>query len=233
MQSSDIWRLPPSLYLVESSQQPADISIYLSERIIRQETWHEISRPQIHGYDMQCLAMVGRFRFVSGADEKVLRVFQAPRNFVENFANIFGTSSEKLLTSSVSACFFCSGMHRADGSNTEPLLFMCPIIYCLAWRTPLAFQREPARLLWGCPTRLYFKVTHRTKAQFRMFVHLISNIYRNVILSPGDLVSKTKGEEEQFSSISDQYQESYFHPLIMTGTRESANLWNSTDPHFS
>lgn len=67
------------------------------------ETWHEISRPQIHGYDMQCLAMVGRFRFVSGADEKVLRVFQAPRNFVENFANIFGTSSEKLLTSSVSA----------------------------------------------------------------------------------------------------------------------------------
>lgn len=71
-----------------------------------QETWHEISRPQIHGYDMQCLAMVGRFRFVSGADEKVLRVFQAPRNFVENFANIFGTSSEKLLTSSVSAFFY-------------------------------------------------------------------------------------------------------------------------------
>lgn len=68
-----------------------------------QATWHEISRPQIHGYDMQCLAMVGRFQFVSGADEKVLRVFQAPRNFVENFANISGTSREKLLTSSVSA----------------------------------------------------------------------------------------------------------------------------------
>lgn len=67
-----------------------------------QETWHEISRPQIHGYDMQCLAMVGRFQFVSGADEKVLRVFQAPRNFVENFANISGTSREKLLTCSVS-----------------------------------------------------------------------------------------------------------------------------------
>lgn len=52
---------------------------------------------------MQCLAMVGRFQFVSGADEKVLRVFQAPRNFVENFANISGSSREKLLTSSVSA----------------------------------------------------------------------------------------------------------------------------------
>uniref|UniRef100_A0AAX7U4P1 Elongator complex protein 2 n=1 Tax=Astatotilapia calliptera TaxID=8154 RepID=A0AAX7U4P1_ASTCA len=65
-------------------------------------TWHEISRPQIHGYDMQCLAMIGRFQFVSGADEKVLRVFQAPRNFVENFANISGTSKETLLTSCVS-----------------------------------------------------------------------------------------------------------------------------------
>eukprot|EP00064_Thunnus_orientalis_P007824 superscaffoldBa00000890_g7846 len=66
----------------------------------KKATWHEISRPQIHGYDMQCLAMVGRFQFVSGADEKVLRVFQAPRNFVENFANISGVSREKLLTSS-------------------------------------------------------------------------------------------------------------------------------------
>uniref|UniRef100_A0A8C6PDX4 Elongator complex protein 2 n=1 Tax=Nothobranchius furzeri TaxID=105023 RepID=A0A8C6PDX4_NOTFU len=66
-------------------------------------TWHEISRPQIHGYDMQCLAMVGRFQFVSGADEKVLRVFQAPRNFVENFATISGASKEKLLTTSDAA----------------------------------------------------------------------------------------------------------------------------------
>lgn len=67
-----------------------------------QPTWHEISRPQIHGYDMQCLALVGRFQFVSGADEKVLRVFQAPRNFVENFANISGTSMEELLACGVS-----------------------------------------------------------------------------------------------------------------------------------
>lgn len=52
---------------------------------------------------MQCLALVGRFQFVSGADEKVLRVFQAPRNFVENFANISGTSMEKLLASGVSS----------------------------------------------------------------------------------------------------------------------------------
>uniref|UniRef100_A0A3Q4BW09 Elongator complex protein 2 n=1 Tax=Mola mola TaxID=94237 RepID=A0A3Q4BW09_MOLML len=78
------------------------------------ETWHEISRPQIHGYDMQCLAMVGRFQFVSGADEKVLRVFQAPRTFVENFANISGTSKEKLLTCSDSA-------NLPEGASTPAL----------------------------------------------------------------------------------------------------------------
>lgn len=131
MQSNDICWLPPSLYLAKSSQQPAGVNIYLSECIIRQETWHEISRPQIHGYDMQCLATVGRFRFVSGADEKVLRVFQAPRNFVENFANVFGTSSEKLLTSSVSACFFCSGMRRADGSNSAAVYVSDYLSSCL------------------------------------------------------------------------------------------------------
>ncbi|XP_054841402.1 elongator complex protein 2 isoform X2 [Eublepharis macularius] len=59
-------------------------------------TWHEVARPQVHGYDMQCLAMTGPFQFVSGAEEKVLRVFTAPRNFVENFSSISGVSLEKL-----------------------------------------------------------------------------------------------------------------------------------------
>ncbi|XP_063778997.1 elongator complex protein 2 isoform X2 [Pseudophryne corroboree] len=62
-----------------------------------QVTWHEIARPQIHGYDMQCIAMIGRFQFVSGADEKVLRVFSAPKNFIENFSQISNTSVDKLL----------------------------------------------------------------------------------------------------------------------------------------
>ncbi|XP_018420762.1 PREDICTED: elongator complex protein 2 isoform X1 [Nanorana parkeri] len=61
-----------------------------------QVTWHEIARPQIHGYDMQCIAMIGRFQFVSGADEKVLRVFAAPRNFIENFSQISNIPLESL-----------------------------------------------------------------------------------------------------------------------------------------
>jgi elongator complex protein 2 len=53
-------------------------------------SWHEIGRPQIHGYEMKCLTFVGtnQQRFVSGADEKILRIFDAPKNFLENFARI-------------------------------------------------------------------------------------------------------------------------------------------------
>ncbi|KAI9844114.1 MAG: hypothetical protein M1837_005828 [Sclerophora amabilis] len=44
-----------------------------------QQTWHEFARPQIHGYDLNCIDRLGDSRFVSGADEKLLRVFEEPR----------------------------------------------------------------------------------------------------------------------------------------------------------
>ncbi|XP_015227893.1 PREDICTED: elongator complex protein 2 [Cyprinodon variegatus] len=133
----------------------------------KQVTWHEISRPQIHGYDMQCLAMVGRFQFVSGADEKVLRVFQAPRNFVENFSNISGISKEKLLQSSGLASL-------PEGASTPAL---------------------------GLSNKAVFQ---------------------------GDLVPKNGKEEEQFNSISEQYQESYFHPLSLTEPPPEDDLLQNT-----
>lgn len=34
-------------------------------------TWQEVARPQIHGYNMQCIAMTTSLQYVSGADEKV------------------------------------------------------------------------------------------------------------------------------------------------------------------
>uniref|UniRef100_A0A182WBD2 Elongator complex protein 2 n=1 Tax=Anopheles minimus TaxID=112268 RepID=A0A182WBD2_9DIPT len=49
------------------------------------ETWHEIGRPQVHGYDMQCLTLLSRYRLASAAEEKIIRIFQAPSNFVQNF----------------------------------------------------------------------------------------------------------------------------------------------------
>lgn len=49
-------------------------------------TWHEIARPQVHGHDINCVAIIqgaGNHRFVSGADEKVARVFEAPLSFLK------------------------------------------------------------------------------------------------------------------------------------------------------
>lgn len=50
------------------------------------DTWHEIARPQVHGHDINCLAIIqgkGNHRFVSGAEEKVARVFEAPLSFLK------------------------------------------------------------------------------------------------------------------------------------------------------
>ncbi|POS87797.1 hypothetical protein EPUL_003044, partial [Erysiphe pulchra] len=43
------------------------------------ESWHEMARPQIHGYDLFCIDCLGKSQFVSGAEEKLLRVFKQPK----------------------------------------------------------------------------------------------------------------------------------------------------------
>lgn len=37
--------------------------------------------------------MISRYKFVSGAEEKVIRVFEAPANFVANFGRICGINN--------------------------------------------------------------------------------------------------------------------------------------------
>ncbi|KAI0301821.1 WD40 repeat-like protein [Multifurca ochricompacta] len=46
-------------------------------------SWHEVGRPQVHGYDLLGVVSLDPLRFVSVADEKVARVFGAPRGFVQ------------------------------------------------------------------------------------------------------------------------------------------------------
>lgn len=41
-------------------------------------SWHEFSRPQIHGYDLNCIDVISDTEFISGADEKLLRIFDEP-----------------------------------------------------------------------------------------------------------------------------------------------------------
>ncbi|XP_046965121.1 elongator complex protein 2 isoform X2 [Vanessa cardui] len=52
--------------------------------------WHELGRAQVHGYDVRAAASLAPARFVSAADEKVLRVFRAPHYFLLNYRNIVG-----------------------------------------------------------------------------------------------------------------------------------------------
>lgn len=51
-------------------------------------TWHEFSRPQIHGYDLNCIASTTPHQFVSGAEEKLLRVFNEPKEIAVMLHNL-------------------------------------------------------------------------------------------------------------------------------------------------
>lgn len=51
-----------------------------ADSIIR--SWHELGRPQVHGYDLVGVTFLDTMKFISIADEKVARVFEAPRGFV-------------------------------------------------------------------------------------------------------------------------------------------------------
>lgn len=51
-------------------------------------TWHEMGRSQIHGYDMQCVAFIDKWRYVSGADEKV-GLYGEPFDMKKSLSNEF------------------------------------------------------------------------------------------------------------------------------------------------
>ena len=55
-------------------------------------SWHEFSRAQIHGYDLNCIDAITDTQFVSGADEKLLRVFDEPQPVAELLARLCGIS---------------------------------------------------------------------------------------------------------------------------------------------
>ncbi|KAJ7525449.1 hypothetical protein O6H91_17G051700 [Diphasiastrum complanatum] len=53
---------------------------------IKERSWHEIARPQVHGHDINCIAIVqrhGNHQYASGAEEKVARIFEAPTAFLD------------------------------------------------------------------------------------------------------------------------------------------------------
>eukprot|EP00978_Attheya_sp_CCMP212_P001728 scaffold3561_cov55-Attheya_sp.AAC.1 len=61
--------------------------------------WMEVARPQVHGYDLNAITCIGDgrkellHRFVSGADEKEVRAFDAPRSTVRLLTSLQSSSS--------------------------------------------------------------------------------------------------------------------------------------------
>ena len=58
----------------------------------KKRSWQEFARPQIHGYDLNCIDAVSSSQFISGADEKLLRVFDQPRTTAKLLRNLSGGS---------------------------------------------------------------------------------------------------------------------------------------------
>jgi elongator complex protein 2 len=68
-------------------------------RIVARDTagqWYEAARPQVHGHDFHAVAAIpqpgrpGRFMYASASEEKVIRVFVAPRAFAQSLALLRG-----------------------------------------------------------------------------------------------------------------------------------------------
>jgi elongator complex protein 2 len=71
------WSRDGSYLLSTSSDQTT--RLFAQWRRGEKSSWHEFSRPQIHGYDLNCIDSITNSEFISGADEKLLRVFDEPR----------------------------------------------------------------------------------------------------------------------------------------------------------
>ena len=84
-QVTDISWEPNGQYLLSSS---LDQTTRLHSIWNANSSWHEIARPQIHGYELNCISMINGLTFVCGADEKVLRIFKATKCFVDSLKMI-------------------------------------------------------------------------------------------------------------------------------------------------
>nr|XP_034189506.1 probable elongator complex protein 2 [Osmia lignaria] len=92
---------PNGRFLVTASTDQTT-RIYAPWQNEKTEFWHEIGRPQIHGYDMSCLVMLTPCMYASGAEEKVVRIFTASAAFknclmkianVDDFKNMVADSA--------------------------------------------------------------------------------------------------------------------------------------------
>lgn len=88
------WAHDGSFLLTVSTDQTA--RIFSSCKSEQSNIWCEIARPQIHGHDFSCVEMLksdgGTYRYTSGSEEKVLRLFESPQAFLDTLFVAHGKS---------------------------------------------------------------------------------------------------------------------------------------------
>ncbi|QLG71015.1 hypothetical protein HG535_0B00530 [Zygotorulaspora mrakii] len=82
-------------------------------------TWHEFSRPQIHGYDMICVEPISNGRFVSGGDEKILRSFDLPKGVSEILQKFVGCNFKANDGIAASASLPALGLSNKAASSAD------------------------------------------------------------------------------------------------------------------
>lgn len=56
----------------------------------KDDAWKEFARPQIHGYDIQSIHVVSPSLFLSGAEEKIVRIFRATTSVISLLKRVAG-----------------------------------------------------------------------------------------------------------------------------------------------
>ena len=85
------WSRNGSYLLSDSSDQTT--RLFAEWKRGSQSSWHEFSRPQIHGYDLNCIDTITDSQFISGADEKLLRVFDEPKGVADVLGKLCGITA--------------------------------------------------------------------------------------------------------------------------------------------
>jgi len=85
------WAPDGSYLLTTSSDQTT--RLFAEWKRDDKQSWHEFARPQIHGYDLNCIDSMGANQFISGADEKLLRVFNKPKAVDSLLSKLSGTTA--------------------------------------------------------------------------------------------------------------------------------------------
>lgn len=105
------------------------------------ESWHEIARPQIHGHDVNCVSIIqgkGNHRFISGADEKVSRVFEAPSSFLKTLNHATSPTSSFPEDLQVDVQVLGANM-SALGLSQKPIYVQCESLSLFALQYLLLF----------------------------------------------------------------------------------------------